>query len=83
MVASGGVNLYIFGVALGPPPPMLSSAPVMMLSAPAIIEGCQSMEWYGSINWVNNPAQSRRVVLDCIRHTHSQRILDWTGLRNA
>ena len=44
-----GVNLYTFGVALGPP---------MLSSAPAIIEGCQSMKWSGSIRWINNPVQS-------------------------
>ena len=38
-----GVNLYTFGVALGPP--MLSSAPALVLSAPAITEGCQCMKW--------------------------------------
>ena len=38
--------------------PMLSSAPAMVLSAPASIEGCQSMKWYGSIRWINNPVQS-------------------------
>ena len=54
-----GVNLYTFGVALAPPPPpMLSSAPAMVLSAPAIIEGCQSMKWSGSIRWINNPVKS-------------------------
>ena len=41
-----------------PPPPMLSSAPAMVLSAPAIIEGCQSMKWSGSIRCINNPVQS-------------------------
>ena len=40
-----GVNLYTFVVTLGPPPPMLSSAPAMVLSAPAIIEGCQKPEY--------------------------------------
>ena len=53
-----GVNLYTFGVALGPPPPMLSSAPAMVLSAPAIIEGCQSLKWSGLIRWINNPVHS-------------------------
>ena len=53
-----GVNLYTFGVALGPPPPMLSLVPAMVVSAPAIIEGCQSMKWAGSIRWINNPVQS-------------------------
>ena len=26
----------------------------MVLSAPAIIEGCLSMKWAGSIRWINN-----------------------------
>ena len=56
-VSSIGVNLYTFGVPLGPPP-MLSLAPAMVLSAPAIIEGCQSMKWSGSNRWINNPVQS-------------------------
>ena len=37
---------------------MLSSATAMVFSAPAIIEGCQSMKWPGSIRWINNPDQS-------------------------
>ena len=51
-----GVNLYTFGMALGPP--MLSSTPAMVPSTPAIIERCRSMKWSGSIRWINNPVQS-------------------------
>ena len=65
-----------------PPPPMLRSAPAMVLSAPAIIEGCQNMEWSGtgSIHWINNPVQSRWVGLYCVRHRYispADSGLDW------
>ena len=54
-----GVNLNTFGVALAPPPPP------MVLSAPAIIEGCQSMKRSGSIRWINNPVQSLELYWFC------------------
>ena len=41
-----------------PPPPNAELGPAMVLSAPAIIEGCQGMKWSRSVRWINNPVQS-------------------------
>ena len=56
-----GVNLYCFGVALAPPP-NAEFGPAIVLSAPAIIEGYQSMKWSGLIRWINNPVQSLELI---------------------
>ena len=67
---------------------MLLSAPAMLLSAPAIKDAriWNGLELDQSTGLIiqSSPGRLDCSVLDIhIPHPHPQRILDWTGLRNA